>query len=154
MHAKQFVMGTLAGAVVVLAAGYLMFSAIFEGFYAYALSAGSATGVAREPQLFWAVALGAVSYSALLTLAIGSRPGSVTIAAGIKVAAVVSLLLWLTADFMLYGVANVGSVTTTVVGPLVELVPGAVAGAAIAGVLRTMQSPRRESPDVSATKAA
>jgi hypothetical protein len=44
MHAKQLVVGTLV-----------------------AMNAGSVAGVAREPQVFWAVALGALSSGALLS---------------------------------------------------------------------------------------
>lgn len=136
MHAKRFVIGTLVGGVTVFATGYLIFAmAPFRNFYAYAMNAGSATGVAREPQLVWAVALGALSYSALVTLAIGSRASPLTIGAGIKIGAVVGFLLWFTADFMFYGISNVGNLTSTVVDPLIELVPGAIAGGVIAVVL-------------------
>jgi hypothetical protein len=99
------------------------------------MSSGSATGVQRDPQLLWAVALGALSYSALVTLAIGSRAGSLNIGAGIRTGAVVGFLLWFTADFMFYGISNVGNLTSTVVDPLLELAPGAVAGGVIAAVL-------------------
>jgi hypothetical protein len=104
--------------------------------------------------LFWAVALGAVSYGALLTLVIGSRASYLTIGAGIKIGAIVSFLLWFTADFMLYGISNVGNLTTTLVDPLLELVPGAIAGGTIAGVLKRMASPARESADVGTQRAA
>ena len=77
-----------------------------------------------------------------------------TIGAGIKIGAIVSFLLWFTADFMLYGISNVGNLTTTIVDPLLELVPGAIAGGVIAGALRRMASPSRESPDVSTRQAA
>jgi len=154
MHAKQLVIGTLVGAVTVLAIGYLMFTAALGNFYAYAMNAGSAAGVAREPQLFWAVALGALSYGALLTLVIGSRASNLTLGSGVKMGAIVSFLLWFTADFMLYGISNVGSLTTTIVDPLLELVPGAMAGGVIASVLRRTASPTRESPDVSTRRAA
>jgi hypothetical protein len=63
-------------------------------------------------------------------------------------------LHWFTADFVLYGISNVGNLTTTIVDPLLELVPGAIAGGVIAGVLRRMASPIRESPDVSTRRAA
>jgi hypothetical protein len=36
---------------------------------------------------------------------------------------------------MFYGISNVGNVMTTVIEPLLELVPGAAAGGAIAVVL-------------------
>lgn len=136
MDAKRFVIGTLVGGVTLFATGYLIFKMAFGNFYAYALNAGSATGVAREPQLMWAVALGVLSNSALVTLAIGSRASSLNAEAGIKIGAVVGFLLWFTADFMLYGISNVGNLTSTVVAPLLELVPSAIAGGVIAVVLR------------------
>ena len=136
MSAKRFVIGTLVGGVAVLAAGYLIFAMRpFRDFYAYAMNAGSATGVAREPQLVLAVALGALSYSALVTFAIASRISSLSPGGGIRIGAVVGFLLWFTADFMFYGISNVGSLMSTLVGPLLELVPGAVAGGVIAVVV-------------------
>jgi hypothetical protein len=133
MGAKRYAIGTLVGGVAVLASGFLIFAvAPFRDFYAYAMNAGSATGVAREQPLVWAVALGALSYSALVTLAIGSRAGSMNLRAGIKIGAVVGFLLWFTADFMFYGISNVGNLTSTVVDPLLDAVPGAIAGGAIA----------------------
>jgi hypothetical protein len=49
--------------------------------------------------------------------------------------AIVGGLMWATSNFMLYGVTNIGDVTSTLLTPLIELVPGTVAGAAIAFVL-------------------
>jgi len=136
MDAKRFVIGTVVGAVTIFATGTLIFAtAPFRNFLAYAMNAGSPTGVAREPHLVWAVVLGALSYSALTTLAIGSRASSLNIRAGVKIGAVVGFLLWFTADFMFYGISNVGNLTSTVVDPLIELVPGAIAGGVIAAVL-------------------
>jgi hypothetical protein len=136
MAPKQFVKGTLVGGVTLFATGTLLFMIPpVRDFLVYAMNAGTATGVAREPQLVWAVAVGALSYSALITLAIGSRADSLNIASGIRIGAVVGFLLWFTADFMFYGISNVGSLTSTVVDPLLELVPGAVAGGVIAAAL-------------------
>lgn len=60
MDAKRFAIGSLVGGVTVFVAGTLIFAmSPFRSFMAYAMSAGSATGVAREPQILWAVALGA-----------------------------------------------------------------------------------------------
>lgn len=138
MALKRFVIGTIIGGVTILATGYLMFATALSDFYASALSAGSATGVQRQPVLLWAVALGAIAYGALLTLAIdrtSSRPCAIR---GATTAAVVGLLMWTTSNFMLYGVTNVGSLTSTLVIPLIELVPGTVAGAVIGFVLGKM----------------
>jgi len=142
MDARRLVIGTLVGALTLSAMGYAIFGLLFPGFYASFMSVGSATGVERQPLLLWAVALGMLSYSLLLTLAIASRAGSLTIRAGMTIGAVVSFLLWFTADFMLYGISNVGTLTGTVTDPLLELVPGAIAGGVIAVVLDKIRSRR------------
>jgi hypothetical protein len=145
MDTKRFAIGTLAGGLTVFVTGHLIFSMPpLRDFYAYAMNAGSATDVAREAPLVWAVALGALSYGALVTLAIGSRAGSLNVGGGIKIGAVVGFLLWCTADFMFYGISNVGNLLSAVVEPLVELVPGALAGGVIAvlfGKMRPRHSP-------------
>lgn len=133
MDTKRFATGTLVGGVILYVAGYLIFDLAFAGFYA--ANAGSATGVARDPQLVWAVALGSLSYAALVTLAIGSRAGSSNMGAGVKTGAVVGFLLWFTADFIFYGIQNVSNLTRTVVDPLLELVRSGIAGGVIAVVL-------------------
>ena len=136
MGAKPFVIGTAVGGTTVFIAGFLLFAlAPLSDFYVYAMTSGSATGVPRESPLVWAVFLGALSYGALVTLAIGSRTGPTGVASGIRIGAVVGFLLWFTADFMLFGISNVGNLTSTLVDPLVELVPGAVAGGLVAAVL-------------------
>lgn len=133
MDTRRLVIGTLVGGIIVFALGYLIFDLAFADFYA--ANVGSATGVARDPQLVWAVALGSLSYAALVTLAIGSRAGSSNIGAGVKNGALVGFLLWFTVDFILYGVTNVTNLTRAVVDPLLELVRGGIAGGVIAVVL-------------------
>jgi hypothetical protein len=135
MDAKRFVIGTVVGAAVLLATGYLIFGIALDDFVPYALNAGSATGVARDSPLWWAVVLGELSYSALVTLAVGSRAGIVGAKAGAKIGAIVGFLVFFTGDFMLYGISHVGNLTSTVVDPLLELVPGAIAGGVIAVAL-------------------
>lgn len=135
MTARDLAAGTVVGAVTLSATGYVMFWTVLGNFYAYALGAGSATGVPRESPLIWAVALGALSYGALLTLAIGNRAGSPTIGAGIKVGAIIGFLVWFTADLFLYGLSNVLNLTSALIDPLLEVVPSAVAGGAVAAVL-------------------
>jgi hypothetical protein len=59
--------------------------------------------------------------------------------AGVKVGAVVGFLVWFTADFMLYGISNLLNLTSTIIDPLLEVVPSAVAGGVIAMVLRNIK---------------
>jgi len=133
MDIKRVVTGTLVGGIILYAVGYLVFDLAFGEFYA--ANTGSATGVERDPQLVWAVALGTLSYAALVTLGIGSGSSSSNVGAGVKVGAVVGFLLWFTVDFILYGITNVGNLTRTVVDPLLELVRGGIAGGVIAVAL-------------------
>ena len=133
METRRFVTGTLVGGITLFALGHLIFDLAFADFYA--ANAGSATGVARDAQLVWAVALGSLSYAALITLAIGSRAGSATIGGSVQIGAVVGFLLWVTADFILYGITNMTNLTRTVVDPLLELVRGGIVGGVTALVL-------------------
>ena len=133
MDTRRLVIGTVVGGIALFVLGYLIFDLAFASFYA--ANVGSATGVGREAQLLWAVALGSLSYAALITLVIGSRVGSSTIGAGLKSGAVVGFLLWFTADFILYGVSNVSNLTRSVVDPLLELVRGGLGGGVIAVVV-------------------
>lgn len=133
MEIKQLVTGTVVGGIALLVLAYLIFDLAFADFYA--ANAGSAAGVARDAQLVWAVALGSMSYAALITLAMGRRFGSPTIRAGAQAGAVVGFLLWFTADFTLYGITNLSNLTRTVVDPVLELVRGGIAGVVTAVVL-------------------
>lgn len=147
MDAKRLVIGTVVGGVTMYVVGYLIFEVAFGAFYA--ANMGSATGVSRDVNLVWAVALGSLSYAALVTLAIGNRPGLPTAGAGAMIGAVVGLLLWFTVDFILYGITNTANLTRTVVDPLLELVRGGIGGAVIASSLgRLAESGRRETARV------
>ncbi|MEE9596529.1 MAG: hypothetical protein V3V96_07105, partial [Acidiferrobacterales bacterium] len=74
MNTKRLIIGSLVGLVSLYITGYLIWDVVFDEFFA--ANAGSATGVDREAQLIWAVALGSLFYGALLTLALESRRGS------------------------------------------------------------------------------
>ena len=133
MDIKRFIIGTVVGAITLYILGYLIFDLVFAEFYA--ANAGSATGVVRDNQVVWAVALGTLSYAALLTLAIGSRASSTTIVDGLKIGAIVGFLMWFSADFIFYGIFNISNLTLTFVDPLLELIRAGITGAIIATVL-------------------
>jgi hypothetical protein len=134
---RPFVISTLVGAATVFVTGVFIFSlSPFREFYAYSMNAGTATGVPRETPLLWAVLAGSLAYGSLITLAMARAPRPQGVAAGVRVGATVGFLLWCTANFMLYGISNVGNLASTLVDPFIELVPGAIAGGAIAAVLR------------------
>ena len=143
MNIKAFVLATIAGGITIFAVGTLLFLLPpLAEFYTYAMNSGSATDVARGAPIFWAAFLGALSYGALVTLAV-DKAGSLEVATGVTTGACVGFLLWLTADLMLYAISNVGTLTSTLVDPLVELIPGAAGGAVIAPTLRRLRHGRR-----------
>ncbi len=133
MDTKRFLIGTLAGGITMYFVGNLIWGMAFADFFA--TNRGSATGVARESSLVWAVVLGNFSLAALVTLAVGSQAGASTILDGLKIGAIVGFLVWFGVDFLHYGIQNVSNLTLTIVDPLLESVRNGISGAVIAAVL-------------------
>jgi len=139
MDTKRILIGTLVGGVAMYVFGYLIFELVFGGFYAR--NVGSASGVLRDTPLQWAVALGSLSLAALVTLAIETRPGPLTIGKGFTTAAVVGFLLWLGVDLLRYGGTNVPNLTRTLVDPVLEIVRNGAVGVIVAAVLARIGKP-------------
>ena len=133
MDIKRFIIGTVVGGITLFILGYVIFELAFADFFD--ANAGSATGVWKDPPVIWAIALGTLSYSALITLAIGTRAGSTTIVEGLKVGAIVGFLMWFSAYMIFYGIWNVENLTAASVDSLLEFVRGGIGGAVIAAVL-------------------
>lgn len=139
MDTKRLLIGTLVGGIALFATGYLIFDLTFANFYA--ANVGSATGVHRDTQLVWALALANLAYAALIMFAIGNRTGTLSLAEGARIGAIAGFLMWCTVDFGFYGSSNVANLTRTVVDPLLEIVHGGIGGAAIAAVLAKIAKP-------------
>ncbi len=133
MDIKRLVIGTVAGGIALFILGYVIWNMLFTDFFA--ANAGSATGVVKDPQVMWAIAVGTLSYAALITLAIGTRAGSATIVEGLKIGAIVGGLMWFGADMIIYGVWSVSNLTAAIADSLLELIRAGISGAVIAAVL-------------------
>ncbi len=133
MDTMRLIIGTFVGVITLYVLGYLIWELAFGDFFA--ANRGSAIGVERDTLVIWAVALGTVSYAALLTLAIGTRAGSATIVEGLKIGAIVGFLMWFGVDFIHYGIANVSNLTAAIADSLLELIRAGISGAVIAAVL-------------------
>jgi uncharacterized membrane protein len=133
MNTNKIVIGVVVGAIVATVVGYIIFDLAAADFYESHM--GSATGVMREAQLWWAMILGTVGYAALIAGALSHRAGNLTIVTGLKTGAVVGFLLWLTADFTMYGFTNIWTLPVVIVDPLLELIRGGLTGAAMAAVV-------------------
>ncbi len=132
MDSKRLVIGTIVGGIALYVVGYIFWAMLFADFFE--ANAGSASGVVRDPQILWAGMVGALAYAMLLTMAIESQSGS-GFMSGAKVGAVVGMLVWMTADFTLYGLQNVNNLTGTIADTALELVRGGICGAVIAATL-------------------
>ncbi len=133
MDIKRLIIGTVVGGITLYILGYIIWEMLFAEFYA--ANAGSATGTVKDPQAIWALALGTLSYAALLTLAIETRADSATIVDGLKIGALVGFLMWFGADFIFYGIFNISNLTLTIADSLLELIRAGISGAVIAAVL-------------------
>ena len=133
MTTKQWVVGTVVGGVVLYATGYIIFEMLLGDFYE--ANSGSATGVDRDPQIQWAVAVGALAYAALILHVLKGQAAAVNVSTGTKAGAIVGFLLWATVNFTFYGIANLNNLTLTIVDPLVEAIHGGIAGAVLGAML-------------------
>ncbi len=133
MNTKRLSIGTVVGAVALYLLGMLIWQVLFAGFFD--ANSGSAVGVDKEAPIVWALIVGVLFYAALVTLALESRSGAKTLVDGVKVGAVVGVLLWGTADFTLFGVTNISTLAGTCADTLLEGVRGGIAGGVIAFVL-------------------
>ena len=131
MDTKRLLTGTVVGAVVLYALGYLFWSVLFVSFFEG--QAGWATGLPREDTILWASAVGLLTIAMLITLAIGWTGGS-SMMDGLKTGALVGFLVWFGVDMIIYANFNFGTLTVQLVDPFVELMRSGLAGAAIGAV--------------------
>lgn len=132
MKIKRLVIGSVVGTIVLYLLGTLFWIVLFADFFAG--QAGSAMGVDRDAPIVWAVILGTLFYAIMLTLTLEAR-GTKGIVGGLWVGAVVGVLVWGTADFTLYGVTNLNTLTGTIADTVLEGVRAAISGGIVAAVL-------------------
>ena len=129
MNIKRLVIGSVVGTVVLYFVGMLIWIVLFADFFD--ANTGSAMGVDREAMIVWSVVLGTLCYAVLLTLGL-EVSGKKGVGGGILVGAVVGVLIWGTADFILYGITNLNTLTGAVADVVLEGVRGAIGGAVVA----------------------
>jgi predicted DNA repair protein MutK len=133
MNIKRMTIGTIVGGIVLYILGVVIWQMLFADFFA--ANAGSATGVAKEMPVVWAIALGSLLYAKLITYVLETGSGTKSVMDGLKAGAVVGLLLWGTVDFIYYGYFNLNNLTGVIADTVLEGVRGGIVGAVIAGVL-------------------
>lgn len=133
MSTQKLAIGSVVSAIVLFVVGYVLFDILVLDYYA--ANAGAAGVGLRESQIYWAIFVGALGYGVLVTYLVGKQADEPTLAGGLKAGAIAGLLLWLTADFTIYGFLDLWNLTVTVLDVVLEVVRGGITGAVIALVL-------------------
>lgn len=138
MDTKRLLAGTVVGGVVMYLMGLLLWAMLFASVRWLPTSFFEglmATEAGRSGAILWADIVGTATLAMLLTLVIGWT-GSSTIVEGLKTGALVNFMVWLGVDLILYANLTIVELNGIMVDPVLELVRGGVAGAAIALVSR------------------
>lgn len=125
MDVKRLAIGTVVGAVVLLLLGYLIFEVLFGDFFTENLTT---IGVAREEMVVWTLILGQVLYALLLTLALEAQRVGGNAIKGLIVGASVGILVWGTADFTMYALNDLSTLTSVIADTLLSGVHAGVTG--------------------------
>jgi hypothetical protein len=136
MDAKRLLVGTVVGGIVIMGLGFVVFGLLLQDFMAGYMSETGASAM-RNPELIWPIAVGNLAWAALICVALGNRSGA---GAGAATGAIVGLLLWVTADFLLYGLLDLWKPAMLVLDPLASGALSTIAGAVIGFVLSKMKS--------------
>lgn len=135
MSAKNRILATLVGFVVLFLLGWLFYGFLLMDFYAD--NAGSATGVYREndQMIWWALILGNIMQAYLLVYIFGSLGNVTTFGNGLKVGAIIGLILGLAFNLNMYATSNIMNLTSALVDPIVSTIMMGITGGVIGMML-------------------
>ncbi|MCY3772529.1 MAG: hypothetical protein OXG98_10995 [Gemmatimonadetes bacterium] len=143
MGLVRFLVATIAGALVLLVLGFILYAMVFVGYFAANAEPGAAA-VAKDPPEMLFIYLSELILAALLCLVIGCWAGVSGAGAGFRTGAVFGFLLSLAISLMFYGTVNYMNLQATLFDVVLTTVRIALAGAVIGIVLgrkRAAESP-------------
>ncbi len=135
MTAKNRILATLAGFVVLFLLGWLLYGALLMDFYES--NAGSTTDAMRaeEDIVWWALILGNLFQAYLLVYVFGKWASITSFSGGFKAGAVIGLILGLAINLSMFGTTNLMNLTVTLIDPIVSAVMMGVTGGVIGAIL-------------------
>lgn len=135
MTAKNRVLATLVGFVVIFLLGWLFYGILLMDFYE--ANAGSATNVMRaeEDMVWWALILGNLLQAYFLVYIFSKWEGIDTFGAGFKGGAIIGLILGLSMNFIMYATSNMMNLTSALVDPFVSMIMMGITGGVIGVML-------------------
>ncbi len=134
MSLTRFLVATIAGGVVLLFLGFILYAVLFTGFFAANAEQGAAS-VAKDPPVMLFIYLSELVLAALLCLVIGCWAKVSGAGAGFRTGAVFGFLLSLSISMMFYGTVNYMNLQATLLDVVLTTVRISLAGAVIGIVL-------------------
>ena len=135
MTAKNRILATLIGFIVLFLLGWLIYGMLLMDFYGN--NAGSASGVMRAEgeMVWWALILGNFFQAYLLVYIFGNWANVTTFSDGLKAGAIIGLIMGLAFNLTMYGTSNIMNMTSALVDPFVSAVMMAITGGVIGVML-------------------
>ena len=135
MTAKNRILATLVGFIVLFLLGWLIYGMLLMDFYGN--NAGSASGVMRaeDEMVWWALILGNFFQAYLLVYIFGNWANITTFSDGLKAGAIIGLIMGLAFNLSMYGTSNIMNLTSALVDPFVSTVMMAITGGVIGVML-------------------
>jgi hypothetical protein len=135
MTAKNRILATLVGFVVLFLLGWLLYGFLLMDFYQ--ANSGSATGVMRaeDEMVWWSLIAGNIMQAYLLVYIFGTWANITTFSEGLKAGLIIGLITGYAYTLIMYGTTNIGNLTSTLVDPFVSAAMLAVAGGVIGWML-------------------
>jgi hypothetical protein len=139
MNSQKFILSALAGLVVYFLLGWLVYGVLLQGFMKDASPAGFMR--AESDMVWWALVLGNLAYSCLLTYLI-MKTGTHSITSATTLAFTVGILFSLSVDLMMYATTTLMTKPTMmIVDVLATSLMSAITGAAIEWVREMGKKP-------------
>jgi len=131
MTAKNRILATLVGFVVLFLLGWLFYGLLLMDFYAN--NVGSASGVMREEaeMVWWALILGNLFQAYLLVYIFGNWANVTSFQEGMKAGAIIGLIIGLAFNLSMFGTSNIMNLTAALVDPVVSAVMMGITGGVI-----------------------
>lgn len=139
MSIVRFLVATIAGTLVLLVLGAILYAMVFTGYFAANAEPGAAA-VAKDPPAMLFIYLSELILAVLLCLVIGCWAGVSGAVAGFRTGAVFGFLMSLAISMMFYGTVTYMNLQATLFDVVLTTVRVAVAGAVIGMILRGKRS--------------
>jgi hypothetical protein len=135
MDTKKFLIGTLAGGIVLFFLGYLLFGMLLMNFFTQHSQAPAGSMKAMSDLVWWALILGNLATGALLTYILLKVGNANSFGSGAGIGAAVGFFTALGSDLIRYATSNSSDLTAVFADVVVFTVMCAIAAGIIVAVL-------------------